>query len=143
MSTVGVMWLAYCIPSISCLPPAPESPVAGSNTPIFTTFSPEAASELLWLSLLASLELSAPQAARLMDIASASMMETNFFIQFILLARSGLLKASASCRWTYFMQIQYRPQEKIRTKFFLRFSQAFHQMTIQCNQMCLMHGQID
>jgi len=41
------------------------------------------------------------------------------------------------------MQIQYRPQEKIRTKFFLRFSQAFHQMTIQCNQMCLMHGQID
>ena len=98
MSTVGVMWLAYCIPSISCLPPAPESPVAGSNTPIFTTFSPEAASELLWLSLLASLELSAPQAARLMDIASASMMETNFFIQFILLARSGLLKASASYR---------------------------------------------
>ena len=44
-------------------------------------------------------ELSAPQAARLMDIASASMMETNFFIQFILLARSGLLKASVSCRW--------------------------------------------
>ena len=142
MSTVGVMWLAYCIPNISCLPPAPESPVAGSNTPIFTTFSPEAASELLWLSLLASLELSAPQAARLMDIASASMMETNFFIQFILLARSGLLKASALCRWMYFMQIQYRSQEKIRTKSFLRFSQAFHQMTIQHNQMYLTHGQI-
>ena len=86
--------------------------------------------ELLWLSLLASLELSAPQAARLMDIASASMMETSFFIQFILLARSGLLKVSVLCRWMYFMQIQYRPQEKIRTKFFLRFSQAFHQMTI-------------
>ena len=136
------MWLAYCIPNISCLPPAPESPVAGSNTPIFTTFSPEAASELLWLSLLASLELSAPQAARLMDIASASMMETSFFIQFILLARSGLLKASALCRWMYFMQIQYRSQEKIRTKSFLRFSQAFHQMTIQHNQIYLTHGQI-
>ena len=77
-----------------------------------------------------------------MDIASASVMETNFFIQFLLLARSGLLKASASCRWMFFMQIQYRPQEKIRTKFFLRFSQAFHQMTMKRNQMYLVYEQI-
>ena len=76
------------------------------------------------------------------NCVAPSMMETNFFIQFILLARSGLLKASTSCRWMYFMQIQYRPQEKIRTKFFLRFSQAFHQMTMKRNQMYLVYEQI-
>ena len=38
--------LANCIPSISFLPPEAESPEAGSNTPILTTFSPEAAPEV-------------------------------------------------------------------------------------------------
>ena len=35
--------MAYCIPSISFLPPEAESPVEGSKTPILTTLSPEAA----------------------------------------------------------------------------------------------------
>ena len=41
MNTVGVSLFPYCMPSISCLPPAPESPVDGSNTPMRTTLSPE------------------------------------------------------------------------------------------------------
>ena len=84
MSTVGVMWFAYCIPSISCLPPAPESPVAGSNTPIRTTLSPEAASPLWLLSLSELLELP-PQAVMPKAMDRASSIAKNFFIQFILL----------------------------------------------------------
>ena len=36
ISTSGVTELAYWIPKVYCLPPAPLSPDAGSNTPILT-----------------------------------------------------------------------------------------------------------
>ena len=87
MSTVGVSLLAYCMPSISCLPPAPESPVEGSNTPMRTTLSPLAVS-------LVSEEASSPepespevppQAARLSTMAKVSSSAKSFFILFILL----------------------------------------------------------
>ena len=79
MSTVGVSLLAYCIPSISCLPPGPESPVAGSNTPMRTTFPPLLPESPVDVSPLP------PQAARLraMTIARASA-RTLFMLLFLL-----------------------------------------------------------
>ena len=74
--------MAYCIPSISCLPPAPESPVAGSNTPMRTTFSPLLSPAAEPSSLL---PLSPPQAARLRAMASVRISARNFFISSFLL----------------------------------------------------------
>ena len=59
------------MPSISFLPPAPESPLAGSNTPIFTTFSP-----------LSAVLLSPPQAHSANTMTRASSRAIAFFIVF-------------------------------------------------------------
>lgn len=80
MSTVGVSWLAYCMPSISCLPPAPESPVAGSKTPIFTTLSPDAPDAAAEAAAPPAAEPLLPQAARDAVIARVSAKAKTFFI---------------------------------------------------------------
>ena len=60
------------MPSISFLPPAPESPLAGSNTPILTTFSP-----------LSAVPLSPPpQAHSANTMTRASSRAIAFFIVF-------------------------------------------------------------
>ena len=60
------------MPSISFLPPAPESPLAGSNTPILTTFSP----------LSAVLLSPPPQAHSANTMTRASSRAIAFFIVF-------------------------------------------------------------
>ena len=76
--------MAYCMPRISCLPPAPLSPDWGSNTPILTTLPPSEPPLVLPSELLPLPELP-PQAAKLRTMATASSRAKRFFILFILL----------------------------------------------------------
>ena len=78
---MGVSEFAYCIPSISFFPPDAESPVEGSNTPIFIVSPDAAAPDACPASPPAGAD---PQAARPIVITPVIINAKIFFISILL-----------------------------------------------------------
>ena len=100
------------MPSISFLPPAPESPLAGSNTPILTTFSP-----------LSAVPLSPPQAHSANTMTRASSRAIAFFIVFppIISSPDGVRIA-----WTFVLQMNMTALYYLFAKNAISISQNIH-----------------